>query len=72
MSPQQKKAVGDFFDRWWPRLRDVGCSVFGAWLLVVQQARPNPSELFVTIGAMLLVVPAASLAQRWLRDKLED
>jgi hypothetical protein len=61
----------DLFEKWWPRIRDVGCALFGGMLLYAQSIRSNPSETIATIGAMLLVVPAASLAQRWLRDRFE-
>jgi hypothetical protein len=64
--------AGQIFDRWWPRLRDVISLVVGVYLLYTQNQRVNPSEAFVTIGALLLVVPTASLAQRWLRGKIEE
>lgn len=62
----------DPFERWWPRLRDVGCAIFGAYLLNEQAGRSDPSEAITAVGAMLLVVPAASLAQRWLRGKIDE
>lgn len=67
--PQRKT---DAFDRWWPRLRDVGCSVLGGYLVVAQSLKTNPSESILATGAMILVVPAAALAQRWVRGRLEE
>lgn len=62
----------DPFEKWWPRLRDVGAAFFGAYLLLAQSAKENPSEAFVTVGFALLVVPVASLAQRYLRGKIDS
>lgn len=60
------------FDRWWPRVRDVGCAIFGGYHLNNQFQQEHPNTMVATIAAMLLVVPAASLAQRWLRGKIEE
>lgn len=62
----------DPFEKWWPRIRDVGASLFGGYLLLSQSSSQNPSEAIVTVGFALLVVPAASIAQKWLRGRIED
>lgn len=62
----------DPFEKWWPRIRDVGAACFGGYLLLGQTTVENPSEAIVAVGFALLVVPVASLAQKWLRGKIED
>jgi hypothetical protein len=57
----------DKFDRWWPRARDVVASGIGAYLVLFSE---NPSKL--AAGFALLVVPVASLAQKWLRGRIEE
>lgn len=67
-----RRRSNDPFDRWWSRIRDVGASIFGGYILLEQVGREVPQLSLVAVGAMLLVVPAASLAQRWLKGKIED
>lgn len=62
----------DPFEKWWPRVRDVVASCLGGYLLLGQAQASNPSEAVLTVGFALLVVPAASLAQRWLRGRIDD
>jgi hypothetical protein len=62
----------DPFDKWWPRLRDVGAAVFGVYLMQGAASQPSPNVAVLTLGFALLVVPVASLAQKYLRGKLED
>lgn len=50
----------------------MGASVFGAYLLILQSSTQNPSEAIVAVGFALLVVPVASLAQRYIRGKIEE
>jgi hypothetical protein len=57
----------DSYDKWWPRIRDMGAAGIGAYLVLFSE---SPSK--TTAGFALLVVPAASLAQRWLRGRIED
>lgn len=62
----------DPFEKWWSRIRDVGASVFGGYLLLTQAASRDPSEMLVTVGFALLVVPVASLAQAWIRGRIKN
>ena len=62
----------DPFEKWWPRVRDVGASLFGAYLLFQQTMTESVSEVLVAVGFALLVVPVASLAQKYIRGKIEE
>lgn len=62
----------DPFEKWWSRIRDVGASVFGGYLLLGQASSTNPSESLVAAGLALLVVPVASLAQTWIRGRIRN
>jgi len=56
------------FDRWWPRLKDVGAFLLGIWLLVIRET-PQDFALAAlqTTGAIaLLGVTASGIAQRGL------
>jgi len=56
------------FDRWWPRLKDVGAFLLGIWLLVIRAA-PQDFALAAlqTTGAIaLLGVTASGIAHRSL------
>lgn len=62
----------DPFEKWWPRIRDVGTSSIGGYLLLFRVDPANPNVTLVTVAVTLLVVPGASLAQRIIRGKIEE